>query len=361
MAAQTSGVTTPTVTAPTIVGGAKSPWDLNALIREQSAAVDDASIGMPGSKEHLAAVNEKLQMLRDGGLDPEFAAAKAAQAGKVTGAEEAAKTPYEMVDVQPTPGGPTYKVPKSSLMNQPGVGSPPGSAMDAAAAANPAITKQPGFYEDKQKDIAKDETEMVQQYKTRQLSRQRLQAIANILQTYQPGAFAEQKADIIAKLRGVGIPVPDTATANPAAFQEFTKNATANIFNDVKGVGGGRVLATEIDQLSKANASPGLQPAAAASIIGQGTGLLDYMDAHDKDYFAWKRLHPNTVDTSEFEMPWAEKNPASKYVDAATKGVSYAGQQIPEPAKRTTGQTYMTPKGPMTWVGNGWRPATASP
>ena len=360
------GVTTPTITAPTVAGSAQPPttaanWSLADLVKEQSQAADDASFGMPGAKEHLAAVNEKMQMLREGGLDPEFAKAKAAQAGQVAGAEAKAKTPYEMVDVQPTPGGPTYKVPRSSLTSGPGVGSPPGSAMDAAAAANPAITKQPEFYADKQKDIAKDETKMVEQYQARQLSRQRLQTIAGILQTYQPGAFAQQKADLVAKLRGVGVPVPDTATANPAAFQEFTKNAIANIFNDVKSVGSGRVLVSEIEGLSKANANPDLQPAAAASIVGQGIGLLDYEDKHAEDYFAWKKLHPNTVDTSEFEIPWAKQNPAGKYVDAATKGIAYSGQQIPAAAQRTTGQTYMTPKGPMTWVGNGWRPAAASP
>ena len=282
------------------------------------------------------------------------AATSELEAGKV-GASEAAKSKYDLVDVQPTPGGPTYKVPKSQLIGGPGAGSPPGSTLDAAADVNPNVAKQPGFNEEKQKAIASDESQMVQQYKARQLSRQRLQAITGLIQNYQPGAFAQQKAEFVAAARGLGLPIPDTTTANPAAFEQFTKNTTANIFNDVKDMGG-RVLVSEIQGLAKANTNPELQPAANAALIGRALGVINYEDQHMKDYFAWKDKNPNTVDTSKFEIPWADKNPVSKFVNESNKSVAYSGQQIPASTNRTAGQTYMTPKGPMVWAGTGWRP-----
>ena len=374
VASATSGndVTAPTVTAPTVVGRGAVPNKVVVPADDPYQMMEEAKrvAAVPGMGEVARLKQETATKILNGqipvrfkdgsnGPYPGVGEAQAAVAGQKAGAEEAVKSKYDMVEIQPIPGGPTYKVPKSQLLAGPGAGSPPGSAMDAAAAANPSITKQPGFYEDKQKAIAKDEDEMIQQFKTRQLSRQRLQALAGIMQTFQPGAFAQEKGDMIATLRSVGINVPSTATANPAAFQEFTKNATANVFNDVRSMGS-KILVSEIAGLTKANANPELQPEAAAAIIGQGLGVLDYEDQHTKDYFDWKKTNPNTVNTADFELPWSQQHPVGKYVSQATKGIAYKGQDIPAPGQRTSGQTYMTPKGPMTWVGNGWRPAAAA-
>jgi len=121
------------------------------------------------------------------------------------------------------------------------------------------------------------------------------------------------------------------------------------------------VLVSEIQGLTKANANPELQPAAAAAIIGQGLGALNYEDQHTKDYFAWKKQNPNAVSTADFELPWAEAHPVAQYVDQATKGIAYSGQAVPPPQGRTVGQTYMTPKGPAVWRGSGWQLQTAAP
>jgi hypothetical protein len=286
------------------------------------------------------------------------------------GAEESAKSHYELQEVQDTPGGPTRWVPKSQVIAgqtpvSVGAGSPPGAGADAAAVASPTIAKQPEFYAEKQKQIAADEGAMVQNFQARQLSRQRLQTLGQIMQNYQPGAFAQQKADIVASLRSVGVPVSNTDTANPAAFQEFTKNAIANVFNDVKAQGG-RVLVSEIEGLTKANANAELQPAAAAAIIGQGLGIINYEDQHVNDYFAWKHQkdangnmpNMNTVDTSDFELNWVKNHPVSQYVGEATRGIGYSGQAIPaDPTQRVKGQVYQNAQGRRAaWTGTGWAP-----
>jgi len=275
----------------------------------------------------------------------------AASAAATAAAEASARAPFDLVEVTPVPGGPTQLVPKSQLLNyqkanpnaapvNPGAGSPPGSAIDAAASANPAIAKQPGYYAKRQEQIADNENQMIQQFQSRQLARQRLEKLSDILQTYQTGAFAERKADMARAFRSAGFDVKDTDTANPAAFQEFTKNAIANVFNDLKSMGG-RTLVSEIEGLSKSNANAELEPAAAGAIIGQGLGLLNYEDQHTRDYFGWKQKNPNAYDPSSFELNWSKDHPVSGYVDAAGKDIAPLGAPLPSKDKLVDGQSYM--------------------
>jgi hypothetical protein len=363
------GVTSPGVTAPTVTGRGVAPIQLNPEFDPQvlTARINAEKWTNPGAanadKERLAELMKtgKSYDTRGNIVNlPGFVGSEADRAANVKGAESAAASHYDLVETQPEGGGPTQWVPKSQVLAGNvgipvgvGAGSPPGKVSDTVAANNPVIAKQPSFYADKQKEIGTQENEMLSQMQARQLAKQRLGAIQTLMQTYQPGAFAEQKADFVAAAKSLGIKMPDTVTANPAAFQEFTKNATANVFNDVKSMGG-RVLVAEIAGLTKANVNPELQPAAAAALIGQARGVIDYEDQHTKDYFAWKKQHPNSADTSDFELPWMEKNQVSDFVAKADKGIAYSGQDIPQPAQRTVGQTYMTPKGPRTWQGNGW-------
>jgi len=392
-----SSITTPTVTAKGVTASpGQSPSSELAVSPEmtQTASQLDSTIGQAyrtasiGAYSPIKQVAEasrmKLQQLQtqvpegyawDAGghvvPNPAFISQKAVSAGAQTAAQETAKAGFDLKEVQPVPGGPTQFVPKSQLLGlakdnpdaQPigiGAGSPPDGPVNAAVQGNPNIAKQPGFYEKRQGAIADNEGKMLDQMQIRQLARQRLQAVQQIMQTFQPGAFAEQKAQFVAGLRAVGIPVPDTATANPAAFQEFNKNAVANIFNDVKSVGGGRVLASEIQGLSKANAAPDLQPDAVAAILSQGLGILDYEDKHTQDYFDWKKQNPNAYDTSSFEIPWMKEHPVSQFVRQENKNSTYAGQNVPAASERVTGQSYMTPKGPAVWRGTGWQ-LTPSP
>src|SRR6185312_5669309 len=99
----------------------------------------------------------------------------------------------------------------------------------------------------------------------------------------------------------------------PAAFQAFMKDATANVFDQVKGMGG-RPLVAEISGLIKANANPELQPAANAAIIAQGLGALKWQDQYTNDYFDWKHQNPNAYDPSTFDLQWTREHPLQGYV-----------------------------------------------
>ena len=280
-----------------------------------------------------------------------------------TSAEKAAASQFAFREVQPVPGGPTMLVRESELAgihaNNPdattigvGAGSAPGSAYAVAAAANPMVAKQPAFIEAQQAEIAKGDAEMTEQFKTRQLSLQRLQALNEIQQRFQTGTWASDKANLVGMARAAGFSVGDTDTADPAAFQEFVKNATANIFNDAKAAGG-RLLVTELEGLKQANANPDLQPEANKAIIGQGIGVINYEDAHFREYMAWRDKNPYATATqiaNQFEVPWQKANPVKSFVEAAGKDVTAKGIPVPPPDKLSDGQVYVTPKGgTMRW------------
>ena len=165
-----------------------------------------------------------------------------------------------------------------------------------------------------------DEMAMVDQFRQRQIAKERIDALVDSLRILETGKFSEQKSEAIAALRSLGFDVPDTATANPAEFQKFIKNSTANVFDQVKSMGG-KILVSEIAGLTKANANPELQPGANAALLGQAKGLLDYEDKHFQDYSDWRKENPDAYDATDFERGWVKENPLSRYVKEAEMGI----------------------------------------
>jgi hypothetical protein len=342
----------------------------------EQAAMPHTVIGDDGSSQTLtgqAWVNYTKTGLVDGKrMYPEIPpAAAAAKAGAVKGAEEGA-VPRMIYDNQGVAhwvlGGPSgaglgagaaEKPPAAAVAQK---GAEAGAEVTGKAAAEGA----PGVRESEtltavQPEAAKalwaEQRTMSDQYDQRQVARQRLHDIQGIMQALQTGTWATEKADIQAKLRAIGIDTPDTSTWNAAMVQRFSKDAQANVFDQVKAVGG-RPMVAEISGLKAANANPELQPAANARITAQGLGILDRADKHFEDFTAWHQQHPTAYDTSEFEKAWKKENPLENFVNAEEKAFGYQGQYIPnDPSNRVDGQTYMTPKGLRVWdsAAGGWR------
>jgi hypothetical protein len=203
--------------------------------------------------------------------------------------------------------------------------------------------------------IAKSEQTMYDQYDPRQIAETQLQTVENIMQTYQPGAYAENKADIVRKMKAVGIPVDQVAsnlglnlkTADAAQFQEFFKDATKLVFNDVKNQGGRLLLAT-ISGMTKSNVNPDMEPDAAAAILSQTLGLARWEDAKYRAYNEAK-TQPG-FDPLTFIDQWTSQNPPQTFVDHETKNFAYLGQTVPETAQRVPGQKYMYQGKPRVWV-----------
>jgi Glycosyl hydrolase 108 len=265
--------------------------------------------------------------------------------------EAETKAGMELVEVQPKAGGPVYKVPRKDAAamttTTPGAGTPPGAI----------IAKQPASAENQIEQVRKDEGAMLDQFKQRQVAKERMDALIDSLRVLETGKFAERKAEVVAGLRALGFDVPSTATANPEEFQKFIKNSTANIFDQVKAMGG-KILVSEITGLTKANANPELQPGANAALIGQAKGLLDYEDQHFKDYRNWRKTNPDKYSVDElgdFETEWVKNNPLGKYAKEAEMSVGARGAPLLPADKREKGYTYTNDQGVTgRWNGTGW-------
>lgn len=279
----------------------------------------------------------------------------AAVKGAETGAQKAAEAPYTMLEEE-TPEGTTVRRPLSSIVAQ-NSGAQPGGGQSVGAQgqASQSVAKQPASLTEKLKETAKSEQNMFKTYRGLDTQQQRLQHLASVLEDYQPGAFAQTKGDFVAALRSAGFSVPNTATANPAAFQQFIKESTAEVFEQLRTLPGQPRVA-EIQGLQKALMDPHLQPEANKSLIGQMMGLVDYQKRYFEDYRAWRntpqgRNNPNPED---FDIAWRKANPVQNFISQATGNVAVRGEQIPPADKRPIGQTYMTPKGKFRWQGSGW-------
>jgi hypothetical protein len=277
-------------------------------------------------------------------------------------AEAQAKAPYQFKTVQDASGREFYVseadlarrggAPGGATLINPGPGSPPGQSFDGATANLPA--KQPEVLKERQQAIAKDVETLGAQFRGRPAIRERLQEIQELLKTYQTGKFSEEKANLVAMARGFGIPVASTDTANPEAFERFLKNQTANIFAQVKDIGG-RVLVSEIQGLTKANANPDLQPEANRAIVGQAIGLLNYEDQYYHDFMTEYRAHPYMSDTSAFDEGWIKDHPLSTYTKAAQYNTPVKGEAVPAAAQREVGKVYLNSRGQAgRWNGRTW-------
>ena len=293
---------------------------------------------------------------------PGYLEKKAAETATTTTAQKAAEANYTYVDVQPEPGGPIYKVKQSELENfakqhpeaqpiNPGAGTPPGGELRLPKGA--VASKQPEFYKDLQADIAKDERKMLEQFQVRQTMRERLDTMADILATYQPGKWAEQKASLISGLRSIGFPVSEENIRSAADFETFTKNSTINMFDQVKNLGG-KILATEIEGMKQANPSASMQPESNRRILGQMRGLLDYEDKHFNDYSDWKKGNRNAYDTSDFERKWVKENRPKSFIEESTKAIGAKGVAIPPRDQLKVGDTYIINNVKRRWNGTGF-------
>jgi hypothetical protein len=182
----------------------------------------------------------------------------------------------------------------------------------------------------------------------RQQSRMQVNAIRDILENFEPGTFAEQKAHFAGVLRSLGF-APDkieSATVNAPAFQEFTKDMMRGVFSDVAKIGG-QLRVAELTGLEKASANPSLQPEANQKILSQALGVLNADDQRFKDeQEARKKLGWN-FDRSSFQNQWHEKNKdIGKFVSEAGKDIAVRGATPSDWNKLQTGQTYVVEPDP---------------
>ena len=228
------------------------------------------------------------------------------------------------------------------------------NALQAAADGKPITQSLPGYITSGQQNLATKLADGTVAYQERQVSGERLDAISNLLSTYQTGANSTDFNNAVAKLKSFGIAVPNSATINPAAMQQFTKNAYANVLSNMKEQGN-KQFVSEVQSAVNSNPNPDLQPEANAAMVAQMKGIQAYHNQNFQDYANWYDKNKGAPNDAQFQIGWAKANPVSTFISAAQKEIAPVGVAIPPAASRVPGQRYNIPgKGVYRWMRNGW-------
>jgi hypothetical protein len=270
--------------------------------------------------------------------------------GAETAAQQAAEAPYKYV-TRIGPGGQEIQVP---LDQQTAIDHDP-----ATSGLGANVSKESPYTLKQREQGATDDATLAKNYTAIAPQIERLNHLKDIVTQFQTGNFAEQKANLVGALRAIGFNVPNTATANPAAFQQFMKEATAEVFEQLRSLPGQPRVA-EIQGLQKALMDPNLQPEANAAIIGETLGLLQHQKAYYEDYRNWRKTPEGQVapTAADFQVQWEKDHPLSKFIQDAKNSVGARGEEIPrDPGQRKVGKVYVNPQGKRgLWTGSGWQP-----
>ena len=296
---------------------------------------------------------EKPLMMKDGTFQmaPSIvqanAGAKAAEAAATTAATRGATTATTLKEVQPEAGGPKVFKTEAQILKEiqdqqsnpnPGAGSPLGP-----------VAAQPENLAKRRDKIEESELAMRDQFQARQVARARVDNLSKLIENYETGMFAGNKAAMVAAARSAGFDINPGAADDPTLFQQFTKDSMKNIFDDAKALGG-RILVTELAGLAKTNSDPDLQPGANAYILGQSKGLLDYEDDYFRDYTKWREQNPTSAYPERFDVEWVKNHSLLDYMDEGKLGVAAKGEGVPPREKLVDRKKYITPNGgPRYW------------
>jgi hypothetical protein len=302
---------------------------------EEAARLDALA---KSKRDEAAKKREAAQTLYNNAIDLKYEdAKKRMQAG--------IESENALVDVVDPNTGATMLKPKSEILGKtpaPGAGSPPGQAVGSATTG--AMKSEPENIKNARNEIGKEEIKMAEDFRRRETASSRVNGLLDILTKYETGKFAEQKADIIGKLNGLGIRVDPTVSADPAKFEIFMKSAIKNVFDDLPG---GKILLAEIAGLSKANATPGMQAEANAKILGDAKAAINYENKYTLDYAKWRKENPSLYspfDTIKFNEQWLKQNKLDDFKKEVARTIGYVGQKLPSNlSEAKNGQAYYLP------------------
>ncbi len=247
-----------------------------------------------------------------------------APAGGGGGAGGAAPAPKAPSSVTTQPGGVAQtdatpdKVPQGFIPTEHGTMLP-----DPSQAA--PIARGEKYVEARQEQWAKTENEWNEAQKSNYLGEQRALAIADALKKVQSGAWATNKAEIVAGLKSAGIPIPADIGNDPAQVQIALKDAFGSAMEQVKALTA-RPAASELVLALKNFANPNLQPEANQKILAQVVGQMRWERSLLDDWAAAKALPPakngaTWQDPQDFSRVWRKGNNIQGFIDQAEKDI----------------------------------------
>ena len=175
--------------------------------------------------------------------------------------------------------------------------------------------------------------------------------------TVSSGPLGPMATKLAATLQQMGVPPRIVnALSDPNAAQELQKLASTSAAEIAHmETAGAPLRVSTFTTMLKSLPNDQMLPGAMKYLIDNV--IIPKSDQQAGVWDAVKDMHPERGDDIQ-----AKEYEYNRTHGFATAGVNApAASAIPPAAQRVVNQTYPTPKGPMTWVGNGWRPAAASP
>ena len=310
--------------------------------RAEAKTIQDEIVASQKFQNDLALTNARANARAAALNSPEAIAA----AGQRAGTESAARTNIENQNTlvpSTLPDGTVQMTTKAA-------------ALAAAQAGKPITSALPGFITSGQGNLLAKLNDGTAAYQERQTIAEPLDALAKLQESYQTGANSTEFNNAVAQLKSFGIIVPNSATLNSGAMQQFAKNAYTNVLASMRAQGN-KQYAAEVQSAVNSNPNPDLQPEANAAMIAQMKGIQQYHDKNFEEFSNWYN-DPNNkgaTNDAQFQIGWAKAHPVQPFIDAARKEIAPLGIAVPAPAQRTVGQRYNIPgKGVFRWQGSGW-------
>lgn len=185
-------------------------------------------------------------------------------------------------------------------------------------------------------------------------AQQRIGALAQVMKSYQTGAFAEHMSDFVAMARAAGLRIPPGAANDPAGAEIILKNNFGAAIDGMKATGLTRWTQSELFGQTKNFANTDLQPVANFEILAQTQGRLAQQQAEIQDWAEAQRQ--NWRSPQDFERAWLAKNPLDRYVDIAKVQIGPLAGMTKDDIASTMPKTATLNGQKYIQSGGGWYP-----
>lgn len=219
--------------------------------------------------------------------------------------------------------------------------------------ANGRIVEVPGWNDWKETQARLPENlKLFQGYTEKIMALQKAEAnqelMRQVLEHFESNSLAPLSAKGQGLLRALGfVPTGDHAR-DASNFEILFKNSQNEMFSDIKvAQGSQRILATEIDNMSKTEPSGALQPEANRALLGQKVGTTQWLQKYYDDALKERqKLGDAKFDETNFTNDWVKDNKLTDYVKKAELNVAVKGAtpNLNEPNRFKKGQVYIVDK-----------------
>lgn len=237
----------------------------------------------------------------------------AQQEGLKTSATEAAKAPYDLVEVIDPATNQKIKIPRSEALKTQNV-----------TELSPLQSK--GI-----ETLAKQQEEIAEAYPQLQAYRNQLVGLSRLLEKYQTGMGQPQVGSVLKAARALGFDTSGLGeNSSPEDMEKFIKGQYSAVFKQIASLGS-RFTNLEMANMIKANPNPSLEPEANASILAQLIGAAEHDMARQEAYNQWITENPNATDFGKFltEFYSDPDNLPLEFQKRAAKDIAYIGMDVP--------------------------------